>query len=256
MGRKKIEGTTKVVKPHYVKKEKPKKVPVVLKPREKHECKWCKRIFSSERTCLVHLCEQKRRWEQKDTQYARYGLEAYFSIQNVLLRNDSKTEEDFRTSDFYLACVRWGRFVIDVDCLHPIDYLKWLIKNKVPIDHWNTDTAYSLWLQEIAFSENIWVAVDRSMNTMMDWAEENTLDFFNYFREAGGARILFDVQRGKISGILLFASESGKDWLHNLSTSDLEIIWPMIDSNKWGMKFQRDNSILPEVSQVCLEAGL
>jgi len=155
-----------------------------------------------------------------------------------------------------LACLRFGRFVLDINCLNPTEYLEWLQKLKVPIDNWNNDIVYSAWLQDLVFTENIWDAVDRSISTMMEWAEENKLEFNNYFKEAGGARILFDTQRAKISGIILYCSDSGKEWLNNLSASDLEIVWPVVNSNRWSVKFQKDTNIFEEVCKVCNEAGL
>ena len=36
------------------------------KTPKKHICKYCDRGFVKESTLLAHMCESKRRWEQKD----------------------------------------------------------------------------------------------------------------------------------------------------------------------------------------------
>lgn len=257
MGRRKAEGTTEKVikKPKYVKKEKPIKPPVIIGGKEKFECGFCHKVFSSEKTQVIHICEQRRRFQQKDTIFSRYGFQVFLEIQKFSC-NNNVTEDQYRHSNFYLICQKIGRFVVDVNCPNVQEYYKWLQKNNIPIDKWNNDIAYSSWLSERLFKENFWIAFERSMNTMMDWAEENNTEYSKYFLDAGGARILFDVQRGKVSGLIVYACNSGKEWLKNLFPSDLELVWPMVNSNNLASKIQKDKITFDEICNVCNEAGL
>ena len=186
MGRRKIERTDEkiVKKPKYIKKEKPIKPPIVISKKEKFECQFCHKIFSSEKTQVIHICEQRRRFQQKDTIFSRVGFQVYLEIQKFNCGNNV-TEEQYRHSNFYLICQKFGRFATDVNCPDIPEYLNWLQKNNIPIDSWNNDIAYSSWLSDRIFKENFWLAFERSMNTIMDWAEENNSEYNNYFREAG-----------------------------------------------------------------------
>ena len=47
------------------------------KAPKKHMCKYCDRGFVKETTLLAHMCESKRRWEQKDEPHVRLGQQAY-----------------------------------------------------------------------------------------------------------------------------------------------------------------------------------
>ena len=47
------------------------------KAPKKHICKYCDRGFVKESTLLAHMCESKRRWEQKDDPHVRLGQQAY-----------------------------------------------------------------------------------------------------------------------------------------------------------------------------------
>jgi hypothetical protein len=247
-------GKGKKIKPQYINKHNPKKVELIIKGE--HQCQWCNRIFSTEKTLFAHMCEQRRRFQQKDTIYCRYGLEAFLAISKTLRKGDNLKEEDFRKSDFYLACVRWGHFVIDVHCLKPTQYLNWLLERNIQIDKWNKDEIYSCWIQEIVFLENEWDALDRSITTMSEWAEENNKNYNDYFREAGGARILWDVSRALISGWVVYCSESGKKWLEQLEQRDLEIVWGVINPSRWAVRFEKMNEEKNEITKTCLEAGL
>jgi hypothetical protein len=202
------------------------------------------------------MCEQRRRYLQKDTLHGRYGFQAYLSIQNRCFGNVKKTEEDFRKSEFYIACIKWGRFILDVNCMNPTQYLLWLQKLNVPIDTWTNEVVYAAWLQDVVYSENPWDGVDRSVQTILDWAEETKEEPGNYFNKAGGAKVLFDVQRAKISAWCIYCSVSGQKWISNLPKSDLEIIWSMINPERWEIKFKKYPAIKEQISEICNEVGL
>ena len=248
------KSRVKKVKPRYIKPIPPA---VVLGKRGEHVCKWCNRSFSTEKILVSHLCEQRRRYSQRDAQHCRYGLEAFMAIQHKCFGSThNKTEEDFRSSTLYLACCRWGRYVIDVGCWKSTEYLTWLLKLNVPIDTWAKDAVYSCWLQQLVITEDAWDSLERSIKTMQKWGEENQTEFFNYFRRAGTARVLFDIQRAMISPWVLFCCESGKSWLSSLAKQDLESIWPWVDASKWNKQFENMKEETSKITSVCSEAGL
>lgn len=241
-------------RPRYIKPPQPA---VELGKRGEFECKWCHRVFSKETIVARHLCEQRRRWEQKDTKHARYGLEAYLAIQKHFHRNaTAKTEEDFRHSDYYLACLRWGRFVIDINCLDVLEYLQWLLRLNIPIDRWNEDAVYDCYLQDRVFAEDAWDALAHSILTMVRWSENHSKEFQNYFRQAQTARIITDIRKALISGWLVFCSTSGQAWLGSLEQSDLDLVWAWLDVSRWNVKFERAPDTVQKITAICTEAGL
>ena len=241
-------------KPRYVKTPKP---PIVLGNRGNFSCRYCGRTFSSEKTVARHLCEQRRRYDQRNTLFCTYGFEAYSAIQTQFLgRNHKKTEEDFRKSDFYLACVKWGHFVIDIHCINTSKYLEWLLKLNVPIDQWALDNVYDCWLQAFVLTEDPWEAFERSMKKTAEWGEEVDKPFKDYFRAAGTARVLTDVRKGWITGWILFCSESGTDWLKGLSSGDLELVWAWLDVSRWKIRLEKYHKEVTEFCHLCQTAGL
>ena len=243
----------KMRKPKYVKPPAP---PVVIS-RGTYECKWCHRVFSKESIVSAHMCEPRRRWQQKDTAHARLGLQAYLTIQQYFHGTKvTKTEEDFRTSDYYMACVKWGRFVISCNCLDTTEYLNWLLKLNVSIDQWNSEAVYDSWLQQRVFLEDAWDAVDRSINCMMQWAEEMVEDYRDYFKKAQHARIITDVRKTLVSGWVVLCSESGRSWLTSLEQSDLDLVWGWLDVPRWQVKLDRSPDTMQKITAICTEAGL
>ena len=250
-GGKRNKGTPK--KPKYIKTA---PEPIVIKPRGKFVCQWCNNTYSSENIMLTHMCEHRRRFNQKDTPAARLGFIAFNEINTQFAGNSQrKSEEEFRHSVYYLACMRWGRFMTNVGCRNSLSYVAWLLERKVSIDKWSDDEVYESWLQYYGFAEDAWEATQHSIEFMAAWAEETGVAYHDYFRSAGGARVLSDVRKGKISAWVIFCSDSGREWLASLSQGDLELVWYFLDPTRWQAKLKND-AATTEITSVCKQAGL
>ncbi len=60
-----------------------------------YECKFCKKSFSNESTLVAHLCEPKRRWNnRKDTnvQLALRCYQHFFRISSTTMKNERNYE--------------------------------------------------------------------------------------------------------------------------------------------------------------------
>jgi len=252
-GRKNSETSGKVKKPRHVKVA---KTPVELGKRAAFKCQYCEKTFSKESIVLRHMCEQRRRFQQKDTPFARFGYEAFIEIQKHVFGKGKPLEVDFRKSDFYLACLRWGHFVVDIHCLDAKQYLGWLLKMNVGIDQWNQDKIYDCWLASYVFSEHLWDGFERSVKSIAEWGEKSNQPYGDYFRKAGTARILTDVRSGAISGWMVFCSDSGCEWMSNLETGDLELVWDFLDAVRWKLQLSKYPEESVSISEICKNAGL
>lgn len=230
-----------------------KRVPEII--RGEFPCQWCNKTFSKETILINHFCEQRRRHNQKDTPYGRYGFKAYSAIKKSMQSKTVLTEEEFRQCDFYLACMRWARYVIDSKCLKPFVYLDWLLKNNIPIDQWTNDTIYTRWTQFYTLDEDPWIAFERGMETIVNWGATQGKDVSEYFKQVNGV-VLTDVQNVKISGWMIYCSKSGKNWLSSLENGDLELVWPWLNASKWNIKLEKYKDVMEDISTICDEAGL
>ena len=77
----------------------------------KFGCSFCNREFARESTELKHICEQKRRWIDKDKHGNRIGFQSWveFYKKNTTSKKP-KTYVDFTKSAYYLAFVKFGHY--------------------------------------------------------------------------------------------------------------------------------------------------
>ena len=77
-----------------------------------YKCRYCEKSFAKESTLAVHLCEQKRRWQQEKEVPVQLGLKAYLRFYEVTQGSARlKSYADFVSSPYYNAFVKHGRYV-------------------------------------------------------------------------------------------------------------------------------------------------
>lgn len=221
-----------------------------------NKCIWCDREFTKLSTLAKHLCERKRRHNNQSLKHVQIGFQAFNKFYKVLQNTKVKTYIDFMNSPYYLAFIRLGHYVIDVNCFNVQSYIDWVIRNSVPIDKWNTDKIYSVWLHDWTYKEDHWDAANRSFETMADWAVEHKSVFNHYFKYATNSRIIADIQKGSISGWIVYCSDTGRNWLQSLNDSELNYVWDLVNSDKWQKKFKDYKEFYKDIKDLCRQAGL
>ena len=140
-----------------------------------YECKFCKKTFGSEKTLLTHLCEPKRRWNnrnEKNVQLAFRCFQHFWRITATNMKHE-KTYDEFMNSKYYLAFVKFANYILGVYVANIETYIEWLLKKRVRIDKWSSDTVYEEYIKEFNVRESVDRAIERTILTIKDWAEEN-----------------------------------------------------------------------------------
>lgn len=226
------------------------------KPSE-HMCEHCGKGFAKEKTLMVHMCEPKRRYLQKDERRVQAGFyvyQKYYKLtQNV---KKEKTYEEFVKSPHYNGFVKFGSFMSNVNPLYPDKYITWIIKSETPLDKWCREELYDRYVIELIKTENVETACERSINTMIKWSTENNSSFNHYFLYANRDKIVYDLRDGKVSPWILLQSESGRKFLQTITDQQLDIISPMIDPQFWLDKFKRFKDDAQFAKNLAKEANL
>ena len=140
--------------------------------------------------------------------------------------------------------------------MYPSNYLDWVVKSGVKLDHWCRDALYEKYVLELIHTEGVETALERSIKTMEAWAETQGSMWNHYFSYVSFSRATFDIKDGKVSPWLLLNCSSGKKLLANFSDEQLAAISTMIDPPYWIKQFKKLSDDVDLVRQVAKESNL
>jgi hypothetical protein len=221
-------------------------------------CEYCGSGYVREKTLAAHMCEKKRRALQKDEKRVRHGFYAFGRFYKLSAgAKKEKTYEEFCASPYYNAFVKFGSFISNVKPLYPEKYIDWVVKSGVKLDHWCKDALYEKYVLELILKEDVATALERSVKTMMEWAEENEPAAWNhYFNYISLNRAVWHIKDGKISPWLLLNCASGKAMLGKFNNEQLEMVFHVINPEHWAMRFKRLPRDVELAKQVAKESAL
>ncbi len=213
-------------------------------------CPYCNKEFTRERTLQVHMCEPKRRYLQKNEKWVQNGFIVFQRFYEIHQKNHkTKTYEDFCKSAFYNAFVKFGRFMMHINPIYPEKYIDYVILSKIKLDHWARDDLYEAYLIDTLKVEPVESAIQRSITTMMDWADEQNAQWSDYFRLVNTTRAVQHIQNGKMSPWLVLGCTPGQKMLQSFSDEQLDMVERFIRPDYWKTKFKQypaDHSFVQE----------
>ena len=222
-----------------------------------NRCTYCDKTFAKERTLQVHLCEPKRRYLQRDEKWVVNAFMVFQRFYKIHQHNSKeKTYDDFVKSPYYNAFVKFGRYIMHINPLYPEKYIDFVLKSKIKLDHWARDDLYETYLIEALKTEPVEAALQRSIATMMDWAEEQNAQWADYFRLVNKNRAVQHIQQGKISPWLLLGCEAGKRMLQSFNDEQLQMIEAFINTSFWPSKLKSYPADLLLVKETAKEAKI
>lgn len=203
------------------------------------KCQYCGKSYVKESTLASHLCEPKRRYQQRNEVGVRLGFMAYQKFYKFTQGKENKTYENFSASPYYTAFVKFGRHLHSINAVKPERFAEWVIKNNKKLDQWTKDIFYSEYLLDYIKNEDTQDALERSILEMQKWAEENSSQVNHYFKYANENKITRSISNGRISPWIIYCSNSGIQMLERLNQEQLSIIFQWIDPQYWNLKFKR-----------------
>lgn len=232
---------------------------MALKQNSKpYKCEYCNTSYSKESTLLVHVCEKKRRALQRDekrVQTGFYAFNQFYKLGTGAMKD--KTYEDFCKSPYYNAFVKFGSFVTNVRPLYPEKYIDYIVTSGIKIDKWCDEAVYEKYATELIQREDVTVALERSINTMVEWSKENAPAVWNhYFDYVNLNRAVFHIKDGKISPWLILNSESGKKMMAKFNEEQLSIVYQIMDPAHWSKVFKNKPSDLTLAKSIITECKL
>jgi hypothetical protein len=225
-----------------------------------YKCRFCLREFVKESTLTVHSCEQKLRHQQQNETGVQFGFRAYIRFYETTQGSARlKTYEDFSSSPYYRAFVKYGRHCVAIRVINFASFTDWLLKNNKKLDHWHKDSLYEEWLSEYIRKESPQDALERALREMQEYADDHPElknGFREYFRFGNGNRICHHIVTGRISPWIVFNCTTGVEFLDGLDAGQTQIVLPWLDPEFWQKKFTDYLADTEWVKDILNKAGL
>ena len=203
-----------------------------------YTCEFCQKTFAREQSIAVHMCEPKRRRLEQHERGVQLGLMAYLKFYETMQGSARlKTFDDFAESPYYRAFVKWGRYCVNTRVINPTQFMNWLLKNQKKIDRWCSDQLYTNYLVEYLRLEAVQDALARAVEHSMTWQERTGHPANDMLRHGNRNALCYDVTAGRVSPWVIYNCESGQRFLTELTSEQLAMIWPYIDSDQWQRRF-------------------
>ena len=222
----------------------------------KYTCQYCKKDFQRETSLSVHLCEQKQRYQSKDDPGVRLGLQAYLRFYEMTQGSSKlKTFDDFATSSYYRAFVKFGRFCISINAVNTPRFVDWVVEKNKKIDHWCRDSVYTEYLTEYMRRESVNDSLARAIEYSIKWSEDHGHPSYDVLRYGNSNTMVYAVSTGRISAWVLYNCESGQRFLDDLDQEQITIVWPWIDPEFWQKKFRDYSADQEYAKEILAKAG-
>ena len=220
------------------------------------KCVHCNKKFVQEKTLVAHMCERKRRVLQKNEKRVQAGYMAFNRFWTLAQGGKTKTYEDFCDTSYYNAFVKFGSFLNNTNALYPDKFVDYVIRSGTKLDKWCSDNLYYSYLYDVLKTEPVESAVQRTIQTMMEWGDEHNAEFAHYFRYVSLNRAVHDIVNGKISCWVILNSADGKEMIRKMTDEQLNIIAPAFDVPYWLKRFKELPADTALVKEICNEVGI
>ncbi len=210
---------------------------------EKYKCQFCEREYVRERTLINHMCEQKRRWMNREEKYVILGFDAWKTFYKLTGSTNGKerTYKDFMKSQYYLAFVKFGKHIIDTNMVNQSQFIPFVIKKHIRLDDWCKDSVYEEYVRTVCRREDVHTAMERQVKIMMDWAEENDKDWTDYFKNVTPGTAYKMITSGRLSPwILLNSKEVEQSLFPRMSDEQFAHIADFINFDYWNIKMKNE----------------
>lgn len=136
------------------------------------------------------------------------------------------------------------------------NYIEHIVTSGIKLDHWCRDEHYEKYVIDLIKKESVETALERSIETMTEWANDKQSVWNHYFSYASVNRIVWDIRDGKISPWLLLNCKTGTQALSSFNDEQLNLLINVLDPSHWALRFKRQPADVELVKEIAAKAGL
>jgi len=203
-------------------------------------CEFCNKSFKREKTLFTHACEQRRRYNSQNDKPIKIAFATYHKFYKAFhqIKND-KTFKDFAKSPYYIGFVKYGNFCVNTRVINVNKFTDYVLKYNIPLERWASDNTYTRYLEYMIRAETVNDALTRSITQCINYGEETNTPPENALKNATNNRIMHWILDARVSPWMIYNSKTGNEFMSNISSEQLQLIWNIIDPDFWHTKFQK-----------------
>lgn len=213
-------------------------------------------MYQTENGLIRHDCKIKNRVMAKDEKVQRHAFNFYSKFFEKNFRKKVSDYMVFVKSRYYESFVKFAKYTLDVQAIHPEAFMEFLIKAKVPIDKWTQDFVYEQYVRELNKKETPDAAVERTILLFQQWEQSSGEPWYDFFRKIHPNIAVNYIRSGRISPWILYSAPSSTELFARMSDEQLTIISKYVDPTFWGYKFSQDKEYSEFITTVLREYGL
>jgi len=219
------------------------------------KCEFCNKEFKQATRFERHICEKKRRFLNKDTRTGQLAFEMFNKFNRHHHIKPKEPFKKFLTSKHYRAFETLAKFFMQVKPLDSNGYFDYLIKSNAPFRKWTSEDFYQAWVQERILTEPAPDAVERSIDTLQEYAQENQIQLEEVIDKLSGNRLALWLQTGRLSPWYVILSPHTRKILDKLDMEMLQSLDKILNPLYWRLRVQKDPRTT-EIKQGLLELNL
>jgi hypothetical protein len=203
------------------------------------KCEFCNKEFKREKSLDRHMCEKKRRWENKFTPEGQLAFELFSRFKKHYGFKSKKAPlEEFLTSSQYKAYETLAKFFIQLNPLDINEYFSHLVHSNAPFRKWISAENYNKWVRHKLLTEDADTAVTRSIETISSYATENKLELDQVYDNLTGNRLYLWLTSGRVSPWFIILSSKTDRLLEKLDSDMLTSTKDLLNPLVWRIKVQ------------------
>lgn len=221
-----------------------------------YTCPFCHKLFVVEKAYLKHLCAKKQRFLERDTKYYHIAYQAYSRFYQLSYRKNAPDLDKFEASSIYLGFIKFGRYVLDINAVDPMEYATYLVKHNTPLADWCKDRIYEQHIRDLVLRESPERALERNTMLMESWAHREGKLIKDFYREIGTGKALQWLRSGRISPWVMLNCQSGQELLGKFSDEQMMLAGEALNRKLWDGKFSRHLQFVYDIQDALKEIGL
>jgi len=203
------------------------------------------------------MCPKKRRVTDKDSVGSRMGFRVFQRFYELTTNSKKvKTFDDFIDSKYYIAFVKFGRHLVELDPINCNDFVDFVIKNGVKLNDWSKDYVYETYLEDYMRREPPDRALERTIIFLNKWGTDNDCAYSDFFRLATPSEAAYFIKTGKVSPWVLYLSASADTMWDKFNDEQYAMIETIINPGVWKARIMKNAEDKEFIAGALEAAGL